>query len=209
MSDEPNIDGQPSGEKPPAEETSGLKKALQAERARANELEKQLKQIQKLEDDAKAAKERESLERKGEYEKLRAQDLARIKELEGAIEAARSKERQGLISRAALEAISQHGGIAKALEPHLLGALEAIPDGEGYKIVSAGDPSKSAADLVASWKRESDWAWAFLGSGASGSGAPPASGSTNGAKVITRSNFMQLSPAAQSAHVKAGGTVTD
>ena len=47
------------------------------------------------------------------------------------------------------------------------------------------------------------------GSGASGSGAQPGAGNPGGTKAVGRDAFFALTPAAQAAHVKAGGTVTD
>lgn len=196
----------PEGGTPPADDTSGLKKALEAERQRARELEKQLKSREKDEDDARTAKEREDLEKRGEYEKLRAADMAALKKAEEQVQALVARDRKAAINRAALEAINAHDGIAKALEPHLMVALEAV--GEDNKVVVSGDASKSAADLVASWRKDPEWSWAFKGTGASGAGTAP-SGRSSSAKSINRSAFTQLSPIDQFAHIKAGGVVTD
>ena len=46
-------------------------------------------------------------------------------------------------------------------------------------------------------------------SGASGSGASASAGRSNGSKTITRAQFGEMAPAAQAAHFKSGGTVTD
>lgn len=157
------------------EAPEGLKSALQKERERANAAEKALKEREKAEADAKLAKEREDLERKGEYEKLSAADKAAIKAAEEKAQALETKLRSGAIERAALDAIQAAKGIPKALLPHIVPILEAVPEGEGFAIKIKGDPAKKLTDYVASLKAE--MAWGFEGSGASGSGAgQPASG---------------------------------
>lgn len=174
MADETqNTEPTPDGGTPVGEDTSALKRALEAERRKARELERMLKDREKAEEEARTAKEREEMEKRGEYEKLRAADLAALKKYQDEIETLKGKERKLAISRAAIEAITSNGGIPKALEPHLLSTLEAVPDGDGFKIVAVGDPSKTAHEIVSEWKRDPEWAWAFKGVGASGGGASP------------------------------------
>lgn len=204
----PSPEPKPEGVTPPADDQSGLKKALEAERTRARELEKQLKARERAEEDARTAKERDELERKGEYEKLRAADASKLKEAQERIDALLAKDRKAAITRAALDAISAHDGIPKALEPHLLAALEAVQDGEGYKVVVTADPGKDAASLVAAWRKDPDWSWAFKGSGASGAGTLP-SGKGMPGKVIPHSQFLKLTPTERRDFMAAGGTLSE
>lgn len=147
----------------------GLKSALQKERERANAAEKALKAREQSEADEKARKEREDLERKGEYEKLSAADKAALKAAEEKAAALESRIRSGAVERAAMEAIQAAKGIPKALLPHILPNLEAVPEGEGFKVTVKGDPAKKLTDYVSSLK--ADMAWGFEGTGASGGGA--------------------------------------
>lgn len=160
-------------------EDSGLKSALQKERERAEAAEKALKDREKNEADEKAKKEREELERKGEYEKLRAQDQEEIKKAKEQAEALDMRLRDGVRDRAAMEAISSVKGIHKALLPHVIPALEVVPDGDEFKVIVKANPGQKIADFVSSLK--ADMAWGFEGVGASGSGGgqpgTPASGS--------------------------------
>jgi len=151
------------------EAPDGLKSALQKERERANAAEKALKDREKTEAEALARKEREDLEKKGEYEKLSAADKAALKAAEERAQALDAKLRSGAIERAALEAVTSVKGIPKALLPHILPNLEAVPDGDGFAVKVKGDPAKKITDFVSSLKAE--MAWGFEGSGASGSGA--------------------------------------
>lgn len=209
---EPNADQipepKPEGGTPAADDTSGLKKALEAERIRARELEKQLKAREKAEEDARTAKEREEMEKRGEFEKLRAQDQAKLKEAQDKIDGLLQKDRKAAITRAAFDAISAHDGIPKALEPHLLGALEAVQDGDGYKVVVAADPSKDAAALVAGWRKDPEWAWAFKGTGASGAGTLPGGKALSG-KTLPHSKFLTLTPKERTAFMQSGGALTE
>lgn len=137
---------------------------------------KALKDREKAEADAKTAKEREDLERKGEYEKLSAADKAALKAAEEKAHALEVKIRNGARDRAAMEAIQAVKGIPKALLPHITPNLEVIPDGDDFKVVVKGDPGKNLTDYVASLKNE--MAWGFEGSGASGGGAVNGGGGT-------------------------------
>lgn len=153
-------------------------------RQERDELEKALRAREKSEADAKAAKEREEMERRGEYEKLRAADLEALKKAEARIEALEAERRDGIRDRAAEEAIIAANGIPKALLPHLRPILEVIPDGESFKVVVKGSPEKKLQDFVTGLR--SEMPWGFNGTGASGSGAP-ASG-TSKAPVINDPN---------------------
>lgn len=145
-------------------------KAMRKLRSELAEKERLIKEREKAEADAKSAKEREDLERKGEYEKLRAQDQEAIKALQSKADQLESRLRNGARDRAAMEAITAAGGIPKALLPHLVSSLEVVTDGEDYKVVVKADPGKKLTDYVLGLKNEMPWG--FNGSGASGGGAP-------------------------------------
>lgn len=156
------------------EEGEGYKSALQKERKAREEAEKALKARERSEAEEKARKEREDMERKGEYEKLSAADKAALKAAEEKAAALESRIRNGAVERAAMEAIQAAKGIPKALLPHILPNLETTPDGDGYKVIVKGDPAKKLTDYVSSLKAE--MAWGFEGTGASGGGANPSGG---------------------------------
>lgn len=155
-------------------EDDPAKATMQKLRQELAEKEKALKDREKAEADAKTAKEREDLERKGEYEKLSAVDKAALKAAEEKALILETKIRNGARDRAAMEAIQAVKGIPKALLPHITPNLEVINDGDDYKVVVKGDPGKKLVDYVASLKPE--MAWGFEGSGASGGGAGQSSG---------------------------------
>lgn len=149
-------------------------------RGERDDLAKALKARETAEADAKAAKEREDAEKRGEYEKLRAQDQEEIRKEREAREALEGRLRSGAVERAALEAIGAAKGIPKALLPHVLPALEAIPEGDGFAVRVKSDPGKKPADYVATLKGEMPWG--FEGTGASGSGGAPNAGGGNNTK---------------------------
>ena len=156
------------------EEGDAAKAAVQTLRRERDELEKKLKEREKAEADAKTAKEREELERKGEYEKLRAQDQEALKKATETAQALEARLRNGARDRAAMEAIQAAKGIPKALLPHITPNLEVVADGEDYKVIVKGNPGQKLTDYVASLKTEMPWG--FNGSGASGGGAPQSGG---------------------------------
>ena len=160
-------------------EDDPAKDTMRKIREERDSLAKSLKEREKAEADAKAAKEREDLERKGEYEKLRAQDQEALKAALAKADGLEARNRNNARDRAAMEAISAVKGIPKALLPHIVPALEVVPDGDDYKVIVKADPGKKLADFVSSLKNEMPWG--FEGSGFSGSGAMQP-GTNSGAK---------------------------
>lgn len=85
-------------------------------------------------------------------------------------------------------------------------------DKQGNKIFSRANPGNVASFeeameiLVDSYPYKDS---IIKGSGASGGGAGGAGGANGGKKMLTRSALAALTPAAQSAHIKAGGQVID
>ena len=81
-----------------------------------------------------------------------------------------------------MEAIQAAKGIPKALLPHILPNLEAIPEGDGYAVRVKGAPEKKLTDYVSSLK--ADMAWGFEGTGASGGGAGQSGGTPSAHAAI-------------------------
>lgn len=155
-------------------EDDPAKATMQKLRQELAEKEKALKAAA----DEKAAKDREAEEAKaratGDFEKLKAQLEARTKEVEAKHEKLLGRLRESSRERALMDAITQAGGIPKALLPHLKELVEDVEDGEGYKHLVKGDPGKKLTDFVASLKAEMPWG--FQAINASGGGANPSSG---------------------------------
>ena len=162
------------------EPNDGLKSALQKERKAREDAEKALKEKERKEAETKEQQEREAAEKRGEYDKLRAQDQEALKKEREAREALESRLRNGAIERAALEALTASGAIPKALLPHVLPNLEAVHDGDNFKVTVKANPGQSLTDYVAGLK--ADMPWGFNGSGASGSGAAAGGGTGGGTK---------------------------
>jgi hypothetical protein len=208
VSDETKPLDNPDGVTPP-EDLSGLKKALDAERSARRELERQIKADQQAKDSERTKLEQAELERKGEWEKLKTSVETEKANLAKERDAAHHKYRTHLTRTAAIEAIAAADGIPEALLPHVESALEVVqgPDGSDQVLVK-GAPGTSVKDFVASLRDSK--AWGFKGTGANGGGAPPPGGKpSTQTKTMPRSQFFQLSPTAQLAHTRAGGTVTD
>lgn len=148
---------------------SGAKSAVKAERDRADAAEKALKDLKDAEAKALAEAERAKLEAKGDYEKLSAADKAALKAAEDKAVALEAKLRDGARDRAAMDAIVASGGIPEALMPHIVTALEVVPDGDSFKVLVKGEPSKKLGDFVAGLKESKPWG--FAPSGANGGGA--------------------------------------
>ena len=153
----------------------GLKSALRKERERAEAAEKALKAREQSEEAAKAAKEREDLEKKGEYEKLRAQDMEALKTSKERAEALEAKFRMTSRDRFLQEAMLAVGAIPEALGPHVRDLFEDVPEGDGFKHVVKGEAGKKATDFLAAFKETKPWA--FQPTGASGGGASQSCGS--------------------------------
>ena len=184
------------------------KSTMQKLRQQLADAEKALKDRETAEATAKAAKEREELERKGDYEKLSAADKAALKAAEEKATALEGRIRNGVRDRAALEAIQSANGISKALLPHITPNLEVIPDGDDFRVVVKGDAGKPLAEYISSLKTEMPWG--FNGSGASGSGSSQSGSTRAGAPAsMVRAAFDQLNPTAKRAYLASGGIPTD
>jgi len=184
---------------------SGASSAIRKERERAEVAERALK----AEADHKAAKEREELERKGEYEKLSAADKAALKAAEERAATLEAKIRNGERDRALMEAMSDAAvrGIPKALLPHIQDQVEVVPDGEDFKVVPKGNPALKLTEFVSAFKK--DMPWGFEASGASGGGADSSGRTAASGKAISLSELNALEPKARIAHFAAGGILTE
>jgi hypothetical protein len=157
----------------------GLKSALQKERERANAAEKALKAKERADEDAKRKAEEELALKRGEFDKIRAQDLESLKKEREEKEALQTRFRNEKRDRALMEAMTADGvkAIPKALLPHIQDLVEVITDGNDLKTVVKGNPGQKLVEFVSGFKR--DMPWAFEGVGSSGGGSP-STGSTSG-----------------------------
>lgn len=185
------------------EDVSGLKSALEKERAAAREALAKVKAFDGLDVDAAREAMKKLKEQAGQpgVEEL-AKQLAesQIKQMA----AKHSEENQGLqaklqsitgqlqdklVKSAALEALQAHGGNAKLLLPHLEASVRMRPNDSGQFIAEVIDPMTgnprvgdsqgnpmTIPQLVESMKANADYAAAFTGTGATGSGTTGATG---------------------------------
>lgn len=161
--------------------------------------------------EAKARKDAEEAQAlaKGDFEKVNASREAALKAAQDEAATLKTKLLNGTRDRALMEAMSDPGvkGIPKALLPHIQDQVEVVPDGDGFKVVPKANPAQKLTEFVSSFKK--DMAWGFEGAGANGGGAQNPGKPNTSVKTITRSELATLPPAAQAAHFKGGGTVTD
>lgn len=186
---------------PEVEDTSGLKTALSKERKAAEAAAKAVKAWQKLgktpdeieellAERAKAEEDR--AKSAGEWDKLKAslneQHAKALEEERGRVSAMRSTLEKYLINAQAVSAIAAEKGIPELLLPHVQRFTRVVEqDGEyAVQIVDAkGDPRINAkgepltiSDLIQEMKSDVKvFGRAFEGSGQSGSGTQPNSGS--------------------------------
>jgi hypothetical protein len=203
------------------EPVDGLKSALEKERKAARELEKKVKRWESLgksdeeiADLLKKAEEAElsEAERKGEWDKLRAQmnekHDAALKAKDETISAMRARLNAELVDAKAVAAIAAAKGVPELLLPHVQRHVK-VDDEFNVQVVDAkGDPRVGAkgepltiADLVAEMKSSEIFGRAFEGSGQSGSGKQPGNG--GGGAVTKKSDFK--SEKDRSAWVDANG----
>jgi hypothetical protein len=183
------------------EDTSGLKSALQKERRDRAELEKKVKRwdaLGKSDDEISELLKRHEetqqteAERKGEWDKLRAQmnekHAAEIKARDEKLTAKDKAVAKYLIDSAATAAIAEAQGNARLLLPHVQQHVRVVEEGGEFivRVVDAkGDPRVNAkgehltiSELVAEMRQSEDFGAAFKGAGHSGGGTPP--GNSNG-----------------------------
>jgi hypothetical protein len=175
------------------EPVDGLKSALEKERKAARELEKKVKRWESLgksdEEIAELLKKAEDAElseaeRKGEWDKLRAQmnekHDAALRAKDETITAMRARLNAELVDAKAVAAIAAAKGVPELLLPHVQRHVKVddefnvqVVDGKGDPRVGAKGEPLTIADLVAEMKASEVFGRAFEGSGQSGSGTQP------------------------------------
>lgn len=207
------------------EDPVGLKSALDKERKRASDAEKQAKawaQMGKTPDeiqalvDAAARSEQERLDKSGEWGKLKQQmadqHKAELGKKDERIQTLTKSLERRLIDADATAAIAAAKGVPVLLLPHVRAQVKVIEDNGDFLVQvidKAGNPrvnSKgeflSIADLVSEMRQSELFSRAFEASGASGGGAS-SSGRVPG-KTITEAAFNAL-PAKEKAKRMAEG----
>jgi hypothetical protein len=191
-----------------AEDTSGLKSALEAERKARRDFERKLAAYRDLDPEDYARLKREAEDRvmsqaqtKGQWEALKTQIEARhkaeIQGLEGRLSAMRAALEENLVDAASASAISQARGAVALLLPHVKSAVRVseengryqvrVVDADGEPRLAPGaDRPMTIADLVAEMRCSESFGRAFDGLGASGSGAPSGHGSAGPGAVSAR-----------------------
>ena len=189
------------------EDTSGLKSALEKERKARADFEKMAKQYQGLgkspEEIAELVKkheesEREKLENKGEWDKLKAQLLeSHKKELaarDEAVQKMKATLESYLVDASATEAIAAARGVPQLLLPHVKASVKVVEeegkyhvrvvDKDGSPRMNSKGEYLSIKDLVAEMRESDVFARAFEGNGTSGSGAPSGGMFRKGGAII-------------------------
>ncbi len=180
------------------EDTTALKGALQKERKAREDRDKQAKvweRIGKTPDEiselleAQQQREQTEAERKGEWDKLRAQmndkHQTELKNKDETIGQMRKRLEAELVDAKAVSAIASADGNPRLLLNVVKGFVK-VDDGFNVVVVdSKGDPRVNAkgeplsiSDLITELRSDSDYGQAFKGSGQSGGGTQP--GHSNG-----------------------------
>ena len=212
------------------EDTNGLKSALEKERKARSEYEKTVRQYQGLgkspEEIAELVKaqeesEKNKLEQKGEWEKLKAQLLeSHKKELAARDEAVQKMKgtlESYLVDAAATEAIAAAKGIPQLLLPHVKSAVKVIEEDGKYQVRVVGpdgSPRMNAKgeflgikDFVSEMRESEVFSRAFEGTGTTGSGTPANRGNVRpGSFILSREDARDPMKyrAAREAAAKAG-----
>jgi hypothetical protein len=213
------------------EDPTGLKSALDKERKRASEAEKQAKawanmgkspeEIQALVETQRKAEEDKAL-KGGEFDKLKQQiidqhktELGKKDERIGTL--TKSLERR-LVDADATAAIAEAKGVPALLLPHVRAAVKVVEvdgdfkvqvvDAQGTPRVNGKGESLSIADLVSEMRQSEIFGRAFEPSGTTGSGAS-GGGSGGSGKTMKRAAFDALKPAERAKAMAAGTQVVD
>lgn len=173
------------------EDVGGLKSALDKERKARKDAEAKLKKVGDFDPDEYErlkAESEERAEKEGDVEKKLTNAQKKFDrdkaDLEAKILARDKKIHQLVAENVAKDAIEAAGGKPKVLLPHILASTKVIEeDGDFVAIVTdqkgnerpakSGDKRFTLEDLVLELKADEEFAGAFNGTGASGSGAPP------------------------------------
>ena len=212
------------------EDTSGLRSALEKERKTARELEKLARQYQglgKSPDEiaelikAQEESEKNKLEQKGEWEKLKAQLLENHKKeltaRDEAVQKMKGTLESYLVDAAATEAIAAAKGIPQLLLPHVKSAVKVIEEDGKYQVRVVGPDGSprmntkgeflGIKDFVSEMRESEVFSRAFDGTGTTGSGTPANRGQTRpGSFILSREDAKDPMKyrAAREAAAKAG-----
>lgn len=204
-------------------EIGGLKSALQKERERAKQLEKlakaaegiDLEEYQTLKTEAESRAQKDA-EKKGEWDKLRAQMLEKhqteLKTREEKVGLMRTALESYLVDAGATQELAAAKGVPGLLLPHVKSQVKVIEEDGSFqvRVVNAkGEPRVNGdgqfmtiKDLVSEMRQSEIYARAFEGSGASGSGTPPSGSGRSGQSSKPRS---QMSIDEKSAYIRDHG----
>jgi len=141
---------------------------------------------------AKKKAEEEAAKKAGDFDKLKAQleeaHTKQMKQVAAERDELQTALEHELIEKAAIEGITEAGGFAKVLKPHVIGKmrLHKTDDGKRLAVVldESGQPAlkkgasnptdfMSVKDFVASLKDDDEFSHAFKGAGASGGATTP------------------------------------
>lgn len=196
------------------EDVNGLKSALSRQTQRADEATESLKAFEGLDpkvarEAIKAAEKFKDLDPEKDAEKIANEKFeaakAQLVEHHQSELAARDariakseKEIDGLTRHSsALAAIEKADGIPQGLMPEVLKRTRnktrddgtrviEVLDAHGQPLYASGGQNATLDDLLAELKKSDDWAFAFKGTGHSGSGAPPQNGSGGPPRPTTK-----------------------
>lgn len=190
-----------------------LKTALQKERERAEELNKQLKskdgidrdEYQKLKE-AQEKREIEEAKKRGEFDKILAQKdeaLAKMKsDSEARLREAEIERDRDLVEMQAMRAIESHKAKSRVLlqDNEFRASLKVVKDAQGNRVVQVVDKDgtprltkqegktgpMTLEEYVGTFRDHADLSCAFPASGAGGGGATGSTGTPAAAGVVTR-----------------------
>lgn len=194
------------------EDTNGLKSALEKERKARSEYEKavrkyeglgkspdEIAELVRLQEEA----EKNKLEQKGEWDKLKAQLIENHKKelasRDEAVQKMKETLESYLVDAAATEAIASARGIPQLLLPHVKASVKVVEEDGKYlvRVVGKdGTPRMNSKgefigikDLVSEMRDSDIFARAFEGTGASGGGfSPNQSAPRGGTFVLSRAD---------------------
>lgn len=185
------------------EDTTGLKSALRKERENNSNYSKKIKSLEEkyagfdLDEynellESKRQTEEEQAEKKGEWDRLKQQMLdshrQELSAKDQIISRLKTEIERHLIDAEATAAINNANGNVKLLQPHVKSSVKLVEEDDGtFKAQVIGADGTPRVDgegnpltiekLVSEMRDQDDFASAFAGSGQSGSGTPPGSGS--------------------------------
>lgn len=211
------------------EDTAGLKTALQKERKTASDLQKLTnawkslgktpEEIQELLE-AQQQREQTEAERKGEWDKLKAQMNAghadALKAKDETIGQMRKRLEAELIDAKAVAAIAAAKGVPELLLPHVQRHVKVddefnvmVVDAKGDPRVNAKGEPLSIGDLVSEMRSNEIYGRAFEGSGNSGGGKQQNSNAGGSGKTMPKAQWDALPSIERAAFITSGGKFSD